>query len=336
LGLLATLGAGAQDFHYTQFYASPFTMNPALTGVYVGDIRVINNYRTQWASITSYPYKTETFSVDGAVLRGKMRGNDYFSGGFSFNNDKAGLSKMTTNLYNASVSFTKALSSRKVNDVTLGFMGGYGMRSVDFTQLSWDNQYQNGAYDPTLPTGESFGGAIKKNYIDLSAGINWNFAPSDMARMMLGVGMLHLNRPDVGFEGTDKLYSKYVIHGWGNIRLGRSSNMSLQPAFEVALQGPTTLINAGTNIKYVLQDRSKYTGVYSEVAISIGGWMRMGDAAMVTCRLDYGPFALGVSYDANLSELTAASNGRGGFELLFVYTGVFKNGNTIKVNKSRI
>jgi type IX secretion system PorP/SprF family membrane protein len=326
----------AQDFHYTHFYASPFTMNPALTGAYIGDIRVINNYRTQWSSVTSNPYKSETFSVDGAVLRGKMRGNDYFSAGFSFNKDKAGLSKMTTKLYNGAISFTKALSGKITNDITLGFMTGYGMRSVDFSQLSWDNQYQNGGYDPTLPTGESFGGGIKKSYIDISAGLLWMYNPTQMVKIKFGVGALHLNTPNTGFMGTDKLYSKYVVHGLADIKLGSTTNISMQPAFEVALQGPTTLINMGTNFKYVLQDRSKYTGVYSEVAISFGGWYRVGDAGMFTCRFDYGQFALGVSYDANISELTAASNGKGGFELLFVYTGVFGNGNTVKVNKSRI
>ncbi|HEY6160751.1 MAG TPA: PorP/SprF family type IX secretion system membrane protein [Bacteroidia bacterium] len=333
---ITTMSVRAQDFHYTHFYQSPFTLNPALTGVFTGDIRVINNYRSQWSSVTKFPYQTETFSVDGGLFRAKMKNDDYFSGGFSFNNDKAGASKLTTNLYNGAFSFTKNLSKRITNSITVGFMAGYGMRNVNFSGLSWDNQYQNGAYDPSLPSGEPSNGGISKNYMDYSAGLLWNFSASEMVRLKIGAGALHLNRPDIGFEHTDKLYSKYVVHGLADIKLGKTTNVSMQPAFEVALQGPTTLINIGTNFKYVLQDRSKYTGVYNEVAIAFGGWYRVGDAAMFTCRFDYGQFALGMSYDANLSDLTVASSGRGGFEFLFIYTGIFKNGTTIKVSKSRI
>ncbi len=40
-----------QDIHYSQFHNAPFNINPALTGVSRGDIRVMGNFRTQWQSV---------------------------------------------------------------------------------------------------------------------------------------------------------------------------------------------------------------------------------------------------------------------------------------------
>ncbi|MEC7159268.1 MAG: type IX secretion system membrane protein PorP/SprF, partial [Bacteroidota bacterium] len=41
--LLST--ANSQDIHFSQYYASPLTLNPALTGLHGGDFRAVVNYR---------------------------------------------------------------------------------------------------------------------------------------------------------------------------------------------------------------------------------------------------------------------------------------------------
>ncbi len=40
--------------------------------------------------------------------------------------------------------------------LSLGFMGGLIRKSIDITKITTDNQYNGGAFDPTLPTGENF------------------------------------------------------------------------------------------------------------------------------------------------------------------------------------
>jgi len=335
--LLATMvissAAFAQDFHYSQFIYSPVTLNPATAGAFNGDIRVTNNYRQQWSSVTSMPYKTLTMSVDAPIFKGKMKGDDYFAGSFSVNNDKAGQSKLTQNLYTGAICFNKSLSEGGSNYVSLGFQAGYGMRSLDLTQLSWDNQWTGSTYNSSLPSNEPSIG-LTKSYVDMSGGIMYSQI-GEMIKWNIGAAMFHINQPDIGFGTKDKLYSKTVIHGGGSFRLSKTSNVVLIPAMEIVLQGPTTMVNSGINFKYILQDRSKYTGYYSEMSITFGGWYRLADALIFSMRFDYGQFAAGFSYDMNLSGLTAATSGRGGFELLFQYTGVF-GGATVKTVKARI
>ena len=45
----------AQDVHFTQYFTSPLTLNPAMTGLVPDDIRAAANYRTQWTAVSANP-----------------------------------------------------------------------------------------------------------------------------------------------------------------------------------------------------------------------------------------------------------------------------------------
>ncbi|MEO9210409.1 MAG: type IX secretion system membrane protein PorP/SprF, partial [Ginsengibacter sp.] len=65
----------AQDPHFSQFFASPLTLNPALTGKFDGDLRVAGNYRNQWPTLDNY-YRTFSVSVDFDILKNKIPEHD--------------------------------------------------------------------------------------------------------------------------------------------------------------------------------------------------------------------------------------------------------------------
>src|SRR4051812_43081822 len=81
----------SQDFHYSMFTMAPLTLNPALTGNFTGDLRIVNNYRMQWSTV-SKPYTTYTFGGD-VHLPKKDRHKaspDFFAVGLNIDVDKAG------------------------------------------------------------------------------------------------------------------------------------------------------------------------------------------------------------------------------------------------------
>src|SRR5690242_16348712 len=67
--------ARAQDPGFSQFFASPLTLNPALTGKFNGVVRVAGNYRNQWPTINN-AFITSTISVDAPILTGRLPEND--------------------------------------------------------------------------------------------------------------------------------------------------------------------------------------------------------------------------------------------------------------------
>src|SRR6186997_2334542 len=57
----------AQDPNFSQFFASPLTLNPALTGKFDGTFRLAGNYRNQWPSINN-AFVTKTGSPPSPPL----------------------------------------------------------------------------------------------------------------------------------------------------------------------------------------------------------------------------------------------------------------------------
>ncbi|MBP5582449.1 MAG: type IX secretion system membrane protein PorP/SprF, partial [Bacteroidales bacterium] len=50
---IVAVSAFSQEIHFSQFYASPLSINPANTAWYDGNLRVNAMYRTQWRAIDS-------------------------------------------------------------------------------------------------------------------------------------------------------------------------------------------------------------------------------------------------------------------------------------------
>jgi len=67
------LGSYAQDLHFSQFFNSPLTTNPANTGfIPDADYRLSAQYRNQFSSILTMPYKTMSISGDAQVFRDRL------------------------------------------------------------------------------------------------------------------------------------------------------------------------------------------------------------------------------------------------------------------------
>src|SRR2546430_804947 len=70
--LFSAIQVTAQDLHFSQFFNSPLTTNPANTGfIPDGNYRVGINYRNQWASIP-VPYKTMSAFGDFQLFRDRL------------------------------------------------------------------------------------------------------------------------------------------------------------------------------------------------------------------------------------------------------------------------
>lgn len=321
--ILTITSAYAQDPHFSQFFYSPLTINPANTGIFNGDIRASSLYRMQWFTITN-PYKTASVAVDAPIFKKKMRGNDFFAAGFNFINDAQGSINLETNSYNGLLSFTKFLGGKKLHYLTFGYEIGYNIKSVSLGSIKYDSQYDpnTGGYNAAYGFAEQAGGSAA--FLDMSTGLLWNFNSDRKFRSSLGFSLHHFTSPDVSIIGrTDKLLRKYSFQWNVAYKLGTNSNAVLQPNLLVSKQGASYLIIGGTSVKYLLQERSRYTGFHGERSMAVGIFYRYRDAAYINLRLDYEDFAFSVAYDINISGLTPVSKSIGGFEIMLQYRGVF-------------
>ena len=160
----------AQDIHFTQFDNSPLNLNPANTGLFNGDYRLNLIDRDQWSSIT-VPFKTFSASFDTKLITNSYK-KDMFGIGIVFYNDKAGTSDFGTTEAELSLSYTKSLDALATQYLSFGIMAGMGQRTLNTSNLTFDNQFNGYVYDPAMPGLEQFNNT---NFIfpDISAGVNW-------------------------------------------------------------------------------------------------------------------------------------------------------------------
>src|SRR5215510_9186298 len=86
----------AQDPNFSQFFASPLTLNPALTGKFDGIFRFAMNYRNQWPTISN-AYTTGTTSLDMGIMKNRIPEYDQFGIGLMGFTDRAGDGALTEN-----------------------------------------------------------------------------------------------------------------------------------------------------------------------------------------------------------------------------------------------
>lgn len=319
LGLLP-ISLFGQDITFSQPNEAPILLNPANAGSQY-ELRAVANYRQQWRSITS-PYKTIAASVDAKALSQGKTGSS-LGAGLSILSDGAGEGQLVTNQVNLCVSGKVILA--KNQSLSAGLYGGMVQRHISVNKLTWGNQYNGLVYDSNLPTGENFSSESFFNG-DFGTGIQWSYgkgsrtlSSNDMFGAQAGIAVSHVNSPQTGFyKVSDKRFVRYLFHFSGSYGI-KNTNLQLSPLFLFEKQGPAKMVYFGTYIKYKLQESSKYTDYVNSRTVSLGGFIRGNDAAVIAAQCELGQFGIGISYDINISSLSNVSSGRGGFEISLKY-----------------
>ncbi len=330
-----TLASRAQDVHLTQFYASPLTLNPALTGGFDGQLRASINYRDQWRGLLPSPFVTTSASLDfrfPLAFKGRDNG-DAASVGVVFLNDKVREYDFSTNQVMISGGYHKLLDKR-TNQILSGGIGvGIGQRNVNYGNLTWQDEFTirpNGEIGYFGQTRE----ALPTNnitYFDMSVGVNYSYAPRNRPGIFAGAAIHHLNEPNLSFYGRDDealpeepLYRKYTVHVAGQLPINASTR--LLPRVLAQAQGQSLEALAGSNVRFSLDD-------FGETALHVGSWVRGvrnvegfgADAVVALIGVEYKGVLLGTSYDIGVSDFSTGNRGRGALEISLAFLGNYEN-----------
>lgn len=314
--LLFTAELSAQDIHFSQTTEAPLMLNPSQAGM-GHDILVNLNYKTQWKSVTT-PYNTINLGADFGVFGdGKSR---HMGLGLNVFTDKAGDGSMSSTF--GSLNISGVLPAGESNLISGGIALGFGQRSLQYNNLTWDNQYDGMAYNPGLNSGEP-GTYSNYSMFDVSAGLSWYYgdksstiSSNDAKIFAAGFALQHINRPAYSFYGDadQRLPMRFVAHGKADIGL-KNYSLILEPSYLVMIQAGHHEITPGMMVKYTPREASKYTGRVKASAFCLGGYYRHRDAFVACARYEFSNWSAGFSYDINISNLNTASHAKGGFEI---------------------
>jgi len=317
----------AQDINFSQFYELPLLRNPALAGLFQGDIRITAAYRNQWESVTT-PYQTQAL---GSELKFSLGQNtyDFVTLGLQITNDQAGDSKFSKTQILPVLNFHKSVNGEKDSYISGGVMAGAVQQSFDPTKLQFDDQFVNGAYSATNPTNQTFNNT-KLTYYDLTVGLSYSSVIGSDTRYYVGIGAFHVTRPKVAFMKTNdvRLNRKFVANFGLSIPTGDQDKFVVYGDYFT--QGGNSQAQGGFLYSH---DLSQY-GDDEIVSFAVGSFYRWNDAVIPVVKFDYYQWGLGISYDANVSKLKAASQLRGGLEVTLSYRSYLNILNS-SVNKVR-
>ena len=306
----------AQDPAFSQFFASPLTLNPALTGKFNGDVRVAGNYRDQWPTINN-AFITSTLSVDLPIFKKSLPENNTWGVGIMGMSDKTASGALNSNYLSLSTAYHISLDEDGYHQLGLGFQGTYASKILDGTKLHFEDQLdQQGGW--TLPSADAISGRqVTINYFDMNVGLLYNGTTTGANNFYAGVSAYHLNSPKESFLGNDSyiLHPRITLHGGASLPVTDDGYIHLSGLYSRQDNATNVVLGGAWSIN-VNNANDNPTNVY------VGSWLRFSnvtDALIPYVGLDFGSFTMGLSYDVNISALKTASQSQGGIEISLVY-----------------
>lgn len=288
------------DPHFSQIYAYPLWLNPALTGVFDGQARFTANFKDQWTGITN-GYQTGAVSAD-------YKATEKVSLGLNLINQVAGSANFDYFAAYGTFAYGIPVSGDGTKKVHFGLQVGFIDRSFDLDMLQFDNQYNPLiGYDPNISSGENFS-ATDALIFDSGAGIYYEDTNAgDKVQLFGGASVYHINgAPDpFAAPGTKSVLPvRFNVHG--GVKIMASESLNITP-----------------NVVYIRQQQNQIRAadIYAELrskddnSLIVGAMYRWDDAVVASFGFHIQSTVIGISYDINTSPLNTVTNGRGGLEL---------------------
>lgn len=293
---------------------SPLTTNPANTGfIPDGDYRLGINYRNQWSSIMTLPYKTMSAFGDVQVMKDRLE-NGWIGLGGVILHDVAGSGNLTSTKIYGSVAYHQMMGYSSL--LSLGFNVGYANKQINVTNLKFPDQFDGKFFDSKLPTSV----VLDRNnigYLDMQVGMNYAYFPTDKIYINGGFSAHHVNKPHESFftssDVSDKVPVRYIGFLNGSFKL--NDQVIINPNVYYTQQAKANELVGGLNVHYNLSG----DGTYQLIG---GAYYRHKEAVIPMIGLGYNDYSFSFTYDATISSLKNYDKTRGAFEFSLIKQGV--------------
>ncbi len=323
LNIGAVMLAQAQDLHFSQWFNSPLTTNPANTGfIPDADYRIGANYRNQWSAVMAVPYQTMSIFADAQVFRNRIESGWLGLGGVVLH-DVAGSGSLTTTRVYGSIAYHQMLGYSSL--LTAGFNVGWTNKNINSANLKFPDQIQQGFFDNTHTT-NVYLDKPSINYFDMQVGMNYAYFPTRNIYVNAGFSVQHINNARESFFTSDppgfdsRIPRRYI--GFLNGSFKTSDQVIINPMAYYTNQAGASETVGGLNVQYNLSgdgDQQLIGGVY----------YRVGDAVIPMIGFIYKGIKLMFTYDVTISSLKSYNGNRGAWEFALIRNGFYDeyNGN---------
>lgn len=311
----------AQDLHFSQFFNSPLTENPANTGfIPDADYRISGMFRNQWSSILTSPYKTFNLSADAQVMRDRFD-NGWLGLGGVILSDVAGSGGLRSTKIYGSLAYHQMLGNSSL--LSAGFNLGWANKHIDFSKLSFPDQFDGNFFDHGLPTSVTLN-SNNISYFDMQVGMNYAYFPDPNTYVHVGYSIYHVNRPSETFFSSNSDSSlipmRHIVFADAILKLNQK--VIINPNAYFTTQAKATEFMLGLTANYNLS-------AAGEKQLIVGLYDRIGDAVVPMIGFELNHIRFTFSYDVTTSPLSNYNNSQGASELNILKKGFYNeyNGN---------
>jgi type IX secretion system PorP/SprF family membrane protein len=299
-----------QDYHFSQFDVSPVKLNPALTGQnndynYIAAVM----YRNQWRNLSNKPFSNFNLSYEMPIDR------RWGVGGYISNFDGA----KVYNEFNMVVSGSYSVSrpGNKRYQLTTGLQAGFINKNINDRDLTFNNQYESGGFNPDISSEENLT-RLSKFVPEINFGIYYKYlGKTSRAKVKpyAGFSVFHISSPKQEFlEGTEdvaRLPRRFVIHGGAEVKFTREFTADVK--FRNQWQGRGSEYFFGSDFNYKI-DYSTNTSVKALL------YYRVKDAFVAGFGIQYMNMTFITTYDITTSGLKDFNGGRGALEFSMIFS----------------
>lgn len=300
----------SQDPHFSQYFSSPLSLNPAYCGFFEGPQRLSMNFRNQWLGAGD-PFTTATLSFEQRLIDQNKNPYDNWGLGIMAMYDRTANGSYNSNYLNVSTAYHKQLDEDGFQHLGIGFQGSIGSRRLDYSKIAFNEQFTSRGFDLTLNNGENF---LNKsvNYFDGNLGILYNYH-GPFKRFYAGASLYHFTQPSISFLGNTPytLPMRVTLHTGASWLLGSHSEVYVSG--QIMKQGTSSNKVVGMAYGHSLYSNDDAIVLYA------GLWLRFNDAVYPYVGYKWENFQLGLSYDLNTSGIQATATRNKSFEISLIY-----------------
>jgi type IX secretion system PorP/SprF family membrane protein len=200
-----------------------------------------------------------------------------------------------------------------IHRLTAGFGGSYGKRFVDFSRLTFEEQFTGFGFNTSLPTGEMALSNMKGNF-SANSGLTYSIR-SQKRNLDVGIAGFHLNKPKQTFlkDENERLAVRKVIHA--NFETYINDFLVLNTNAIYQNQARAKYYSAGASLGY-------FFGEQQDMMFNAGMWYWSKNAVIPYIGLVYNNMQFGFSYDVTISSLREARRKPNTWEFSFIIRGV--------------
>lgn len=236
--------------------------------------------------------------------------------------DVAGSGNLTTTRAFGSVAYHQALGLGSL--ISAGFNVGWVNKRIDFSKLTFDNQWNGKFFDISAPSGEPF--AVNQvNYFTLQAGLNYAYYPNENTYLNIGFSASNLNQPNESFFSPGLVDTRIPVRmtTFVNGSFRAADAWIVNPNVYVSKMGTAWEVVAGGNAQRKLNEDGS-------TQMIIGAYYRVSDALVPMVGFQQNGYRFTFSYDATTSSLKNYNQTRGAYEVSIVKQGLLDRSKEVK------